>query len=361
MSNAGYFCQMKSATLKTLSFDDKYQAVLAKDSSYDGVFYTAVTSTGIFCHPSCTAKKPKRENVRFYDSAEEAVKHGFRPCKVCSPLERPAKTPGCVAALLEELGADSTLRLSDQDLRRRGVQPSFVRRWFKKNHGMSFQAYQRRLRINHAFASIAKGTMVTHAAFDAGFDSLSGFAERFKDIFGTSPARSQNMGVINLTRLDTPLGPMVAGATTEGVCLLEFTSRRMLERELEDLQRLLNSVVLPGTNDHLDQLDCELQEYFRGERQRFRVSLDSPGSPFQQEVWRSLQLIPYGETSTYKSQAIALNKPNAVRAMASANGQNRISIVIPCHRVIGNDGSLTGYGGGLPRKQWLLDFEREHR
>ncbi|GAB3825701.1 methylated-DNA--[protein]-cysteine S-methyltransferase [Hymenobacter jeollabukensis] len=167
--------------------------------------------------------------------------------------------------------------------------------------------------------------------------------------------------VLELIRLETPLGPMMAGATAEGVCLLEFFERRELQTELQDLAQRFNARVVERDNAHLRQLRAQLTEYFAGARQEFSVPLITPGSAFQQQVWQVLRQIPYGHTRSYGQQALALKKPEAVRAVAAANGQNRIAIVIPCHRVIGADGKLTGYAGGLWRKQRLLELEQRHR
>lgn len=153
---------------------------------------------------------------------------------------------------------------------------------------------------------------------------------------------------------------MVAGATEEGVCLLEFTDRRMLPTEYKDLTRQLKTTVEDGENKHLKILRKQLNEYFDGSRKEFSVPLVTPGSEFQQAVWKELQNIQFGSTRSYHEQALALNRPDSVRAIANANGMNRISIVIPCHRVIGSDGRLTGYGGGLKRKRWLLDHEKKY-
>ena len=153
---------------------------------------------------------------------------------------------------------------------------------------------------------------------------------------------------------------MFGCATNKGVCLFEFANRRMLETEFKDLTKRLNAVILPGENEHLKQLQNEISEYFKGDRESFSIELDAPGTSFQQKVWKMLMTIPYGKTWSYQEQSIQLKKPKAVRAVANANGQNRIAIIIPCHRVIGKDGSLTGYGGGLERKKWLLDFERKN-
>lgn len=161
-------------------------------------------------------------------------------------------------------------------------------------------------------------------------------------------------------RLETPLGTMFAGVVEQGICLLEFTDRKMLETELKSLAKLLNANIIQGANPHFDILKQQLDEYFEGKRKEFSVPLFTTGTEFQQSVWKELQNIPYGTTRSYRQQAIALKKPEAVRAVANANGMNRIAIIIPCHRVIGNDGNLTGYGGGLWRKKWLLDMEKKN-
>jgi AraC family transcriptional regulator, regulatory protein of adaptative response / methylated-DNA-[protein]-cysteine methyltransferase len=166
--------------------------------------------------------------------------------------------------------------------------------------------------------------------------------------------------MITTTKIETVLGSMVAGATADGLCLLEFSDRRMLPTEYKDLMRLLKTSVEDGENDHLTQLRIQLNEYFEGSRKEFSIPLVTPGSEFQKSVWKELLNIPYGTTRSYLEQSVALGKPDAIRAVANANGMNRISIVIPCHRVIGSDGHLTGYGGGLRRKRWLLDHERKY-
>lgn len=166
--------------------------------------------------------------------------------------------------------------------------------------------------------------------------------------------------MIKIIKIETPLGEMVAGATDDGVCLLEFSDRRMLPTEYKELIRLLKTTLEVGDNKHLQTLRKQLEEYFNGKRKEFTIPLVTPGTGFQQKVWKELQNIPFGSTRSYQEQATALNCHDSVRAVANANGMNRISIVIPCHRVIGADGRLTGYGGGLKRKRWLLDHENKY-
>ena len=344
--------------MKKLTFRQKYNAIGRKDSSYEGIFLTAVKTTGIFCRPSCRAKKPKPENIVFYDTSQQALQNGFRPCKICNPMEKLGETPDWVKSIIKDLQQNPYIRIKDYDLRQRSVEPSRIRRWFKKHHNITFHTYQRMLRINSAFNSIKKGETITNSAFDSGYESLSGFNESYRSIFGEPPTSENEKSVLNIVRFTTPIGPMFACASSKGVCLLEFTDRRMLETEFKDLCKRLNAVILPGENPHLDQVQSEIQEYFSGKRKEFTASLHTPGTEFQKAVWNILKKIPYGETRSYKQQAITLGNPNAIRAVGSANGHNRISIIIPCHRVLGSDGSLTGYGGGLHRKKWLIDFEK---
>jgi len=341
----------------TLTFEEKYQAILEKDSSYEGLFITAVKTTGIFCRPVCTARKPKKENVEFYSSPREAIDHGYRPCKVCRPMENSGEVPVGFKQLLRQLEKNPNNKLKDEDLRDKGLEPSTIRRWFKKHYGMTFHSYQRKIRLNTAYNHLNSGKSVTHTAFDTGFDSLSGFSDGFQKIFATSPSKATNQVVLNMIRITTPLGPMIACATDQGICLLEFSDRTDLETYIKKLSHSLKAVLLPGYNAHLDQLQGQVSDYFQGQRKKFTLNIFTPGTEFQKNVWNALQDIPYGETRTYSQQADLINMPRSVRAVASANGKNRIAIIIPCHRVIGKDGNLRGYAGGVLRKKWLLEFE----
>lgn len=334
-----------------------YEALLRKDSSFEGQFIVGVKTTGIFCRPSCSARKPKRENTEYFSNIKDALDHGYRPCKVCRPLQPLGEVPQWLRALIKEIESSPERKLKDQDLRDRSLEPARVRRWFKQQHGITFHAYQRSLRINNAFGQIKSGDKVIASAFDNGYESLSGFGDSFKKLVGESPRASMEKNIIHIQRISTPLGPMLAGASEQGICLLEFTDRKMLETQLERLKKYYKSVPLQGSSPFFDQLKQELNEYFNAGRKEFKVALDLRGSEFQLKVWKILQQIPYGVTRSYRDQAIALGDLKAVRAVARANGDNRISIIIPCHRVIGSDGKLVGYGGGLWRKEWLLELE----
>jgi len=343
-----------------LTTEIMYKALVEKDVTFEGTFFAAVKTTGIFCRPTCTARKPKAENVEFFNTTKEAILKGYRPCKVCSPLEKIGETPGYIKDLLNELHADPSMKFKDWNLNERGIEPSKLRRWFLKNHGITFHAYQRMFRINSAFKKIQNGESVTSVAFDTGYESLSGFTDSFKSIVGVSPSKSKENHLINISRIETPLGTMYACAVEQGVCMLEFTDRKMLETELKTIAKSLNATIIQGTNKHFDLLRQQLEEYFDGRRKVFTVPLCPVGTDFQQSVWLSLQTIPYGTTCSYKQQAASMNKQTAIRAVANANGMNKISILIPCHRVIGENGNLTGYGGGIWRKKWLLDMEKKN-
>ncbi|MEJ2287772.1 MAG: methylated-DNA--[protein]-cysteine S-methyltransferase [Deinococcales bacterium] len=334
------------------------RAMQARDATFDGVFFVAVRTTGIFCRPSCPARKPKPENVVFFGSAKEALSSGFRPCHRCHPLEPVGRTPDAIRRLLDELEADPGRRIRDRDLRARGLEPDRVRRWFKKHHGMTFHAYQRGRRLAKAIHALAAGAPVTDAAFDHGFDSLSGFQEALRNATGRTASASRDAVVVHVSRVTTPLGPMLLGTTDEAVCLLEFTDRPMLETQLGRLSRRLDAVFVPGANEVGRALEAELDAYFRGDRTHFETPLLTLGTAFQERVWEELRSIPYGATRSYGEQARRIGAPKAVRAVARANGDNRLAILIPCHRVIGADGKLVGYGGGLWRKRYLLELEQ---
>jgi AraC family transcriptional regulator, regulatory protein of adaptative response / methylated-DNA-[protein]-cysteine methyltransferase len=336
-------------------------AFLDADPGYEGVFVTAVKTTGIFCRPTCRAKKPRPENVDFYPAPRDALLAGYRPCLRCRPLEAPGAAPDWLQPLLDEVLADPAAAWSDAALRRRGIAAERARRWFKAHHGMTFQGYVRALRLGRALGRIRHGEPVTAAAFDQGYESLSGFHEAFRNLLGVPPTRARELPTVTVNRLATPLGPLVACVSDAGVHLLEFADRRMLATQLRRMQRATPGHLLPGTHPHLDALAAQLDAYFAGDLETFDVPLAAPGSPFQEAVWREIAAIPHGETLSYGEIARRIGRPGAVRAVGRATGDNRLAILVPCHRVVGGDGRLTGYGGGLWRKRRLLELERSAR
>ena len=340
--------------------DDMYAALLRRDAAFEGIFFVAVHTTGIFCRPTCPARKPARCNVSFFPSTAAATAAGYRPCKRCSPLELDGQTPSWLGELMSSLERDPERRWSDGDLRAIGLQPRRVQRWFKAHHGMTFHGYQRARRLGTGLERLAAGGEILDTAFASGYESASGFHDAVKRLVGDTPRRARSSRVVQVTRVLTPLGPMVLGVCAEALCLLEFADRRMLETQLKRVSRAFDAVVVPGDSEVARATREELAAYFDGTLRSFSVPLSTAGTPFQERVWEELRAIPYGTTRSYGEQARRLARATAVRAVARANGDNRISIVIPCHRVVGADGKLTGYGGGLWRKRWLLDLERRH-
>jgi AraC family transcriptional regulator of adaptative response/methylated-DNA-[protein]-cysteine methyltransferase len=339
------------------STDEMYRALVERDQAFDGLFFACVRTTGVFCRPTCGARKPKAENVEYTATVQEALHRGYRPCRVCNPVGSAAGDPPWLEPLLADMAQHAGPRMQDHHLRARGLDPVQVRRLFKRRFGMTFQAYQRASRLGTAMRALHEGTSTLDAGLNAGFDSDSGFRDAFGRVFGDAPGRARGTALLVARWIETPLGPMIAVAGDEGLELLEFVDRRALERELARLRARLGAMV-PGEHPVLAATAAQLAEYFAGTRHAFDLPLRQRGSPFQLKVWRALTDIPYGETRSYRDIATQVGSPAAVRAVGVTNGRNQIAIVVPCHRVIRADGSLCGYGGGRWRKQWLLDHEK---
>ena len=337
-----------------LQADRWYQALLARDSDFDGVFYVGVRTTGVFCRPTCPARKPNRENCEFFPNARAALHAAYRPCKRCRPLSHPDSTPETVTRLVELIEARPEHRWREQDFRVLGIDTGTARRQFRRRFGMTFLEYARARRMGLALESIRNGGTVMDAQLDSGFESGSGFRDAFNRIIGRPPS-SPDQDVLTADWLDTPLGPMLAIASEEKLVLLEFVERRGLETELKRLRG--RYAILPGSNAILTGIAQELDQYFAGERRHFDTPLEMMGTDFQKSVWRELQLIPYGEAISYLELARRVGRPTAYRAVAQANGANQLAVIIPCHRVINAGGKIGGYGGGVPRKEWLLELE----
>lgn len=334
------------------------RAFMERDPQYEGVFLTGVTTTGIVCRPTCPARKPRPENVVFFPDLEEALAAGYRPCRRCRPLRLAGAPPDWLAPLLEAVEVAPDRRWTDGALEDEGFSPTRVRRWFRKHHGTTFHAWARARRLAEALDRIQSGEGVSRAAFGTGWDSLSGFGEAFRSVLGRTPGGAADETVVRFTRLLTPLGPMLAGATDDAVVLLEFGDRASLERQVRRLAQRTGWVFAPGRTGPLDDLEPGLTAFLEGRGPVPDVPVRTPGTDFQQEVWRALRAIPAGTTRSYGEVAEGMGRPGAARAVATAIAANRVAVLVPCHRVVGADGSLTGYAGGLWRKRRLLELER---
>lgn len=337
-----------------------YRALVNRDTSFEGIFFVGVRTTGIFCRPTCTAKKPARENVDFFATPSEALESGYRPCLRCRPMNPNQHPPKLIERLRTEVERAPGGRLTDKELAALAIDPSTARRQFKRHYGMTFQAYHRARRMGLALSRVRQGSRVEEARNGSGFESESGFREAFMRIFGEPPTNAKSSTPLLAERVDTPLGAMIAVADDEGLRLLEFFDRRATERELSVLRKRLRTNVVPGKHRHLEAVRSQLADYFAGKDLKFNIPLAPVGSQFQLRAWKILQSIPVAETRSYSWMAKRLGDENARRAVGRANGTNMICIIIPCHRVIRADGTLCGYGGGLWRKKWLLDHERRH-
>lgn len=340
--------------------DTLYQALLDRDPAYDGQAYVGVSSTGVFCRLTCPARKPKPENCTFFGTVGECLEAGFRPCKRCHPLEPMATADPAIGALLAALDERPEYRWREADIERMGFDLSTIRRSFKRQFGMTFLEMARQRRLRDGFETIAGGGLVIEGQLGAGFESASAFRAAFAKLIGRAPGNWASDPLLFADWIATPLGDMIAVASKSELHLLEFLERKALRRELAQLDTFSRGRIGIGRTDPTAQIRGELEAFFSGTSADFQTPLAYHGSGFAREVWDALRQIPPGETRSYSALAAAIGRPSATRAVARANGANQIALVIPCHRVIGADGSLTGYGGGLWRKQKLLEIERQY-
>lgn len=338
--------------------DILYAALIARDPAYDGFAFVGVKSTGIFCRLTCPARKPKRENSVFYSSMVSAMEAGYRPCKRCRPLMQGGEKDLLVLKLLAALEAEPDRKWSEGDVQAMDVDPSTVRRAFKRQFGITFLEMARLRRMGKGIDALTGGNQVIDAQLDASYESGSGFRAAISRQIGLSPTQARKHQFLKADWLDTPIGSMLAVASRDALYLLEFIDRPALPNEIERLKLLTSSEIIFGRSAPLDQVERELAAYFTGHSPAFYTPLAEFGSVFTRKVWDALRAIPLGELRSYSALAADIGQASASRAVARANGANQISIVIPCHRVIGADGSLTGYGGGLWRKRWLIEHER---
>jgi AraC family transcriptional regulator, regulatory protein of adaptative response / methylated-DNA-[protein]-cysteine methyltransferase len=331
-----------------------FDAFDRRDRSFDGQFVGAVKTTGIYCKPSCPARRPKPENVTFFSTSEEARAAGYRACLRCKP-DDVGRDRVAVTAAVRLLEAAEAPILLDVLARHVGYAPHHFQRLFTRALGVSPAQYSRNLRAKRAEAALTINSRVTDAIYDAGYSGPGRFYADAAGRLGMTPSAWRNGGAgvtIRWATVETTLGSMLVAATDKGICRLSFDEsgeevrRRFPNATIEEggiaLQAIVNAAVA-AVNDpaHMPELP-----------------LDVAGTAFQQAVWQELQRIPPGETRTYAQIAAAVGRPGAVRAAGTANGQNRVAVLIPCHRVIRTDGTLGGYAYGLERKEKLLAAER---
>ncbi|MFO1459927.1 MAG: methylated-DNA--[protein]-cysteine S-methyltransferase [Verrucomicrobiota bacterium] len=344
-------------TMSELGESEMRSAWLRRDDAYDGLFVFGVTTTRIYCKPSCPSR-PNERHLVFFQDPDEAEQAGYRACRRCTPKMRSGEPPDWIQRLLQQLSDRTSQKVTSSDLKSWGYAPERVRRWFQKHHGMSFTAWWRGNRLFRAKSILQSGGSLEDAIFEHGFESHSGFRTAFGRAFGSTPGRSRSEGSLCATLVSTPLGSMLAAADDSGICHLEFTTPSRLAADRQRISKRFRRPVIPCENALLSRLVRDLESYFASGRVEFTVPIHITGTEFQKKVWATLKTIPPGNTWSYAQLAERIGSPGAVRAVARANATNPLHILIPCHRVIGKDGRLSGYAGGVWRKQRLLQLER---
>jgi len=320
--------------------------------------YFGVTTTGIYCRQDCPSRRPRPEHVVRFDGPADARREGYRACRRCKPDE-PDAGPGGLLAACEFIAAHAAEPLTLARIARHAGWSAFhLQRVFRKWLGVSPKQYARRLRFERLGRDLRSGRKIAPALYAAGFGSPSRVYERAAAQLGMSPATLSRKGAgmtIAYDVVDSPLGKALIAATTQGICAVFFGDReKPLRTELRDR---FPKAAISRSPDLLRFARSRLQALFDGARDA-RLPLDVRGTAFQTRVWESLRAIPFGETRTYAEVARAIGAPKAVRAVGTACGANPVSLLIPCHRVVGSDGSLHGYRWGLKRKKALLARER---
>ncbi len=351
---------MHHDTLAPTTDDARWQAVVDRDTSADGQFVLAVRTTGIFCRPGCPARTPRRENVQFFESTDDALRAGYRPCKRCHPTGTSvaARQADVVDAVRRRIES-SPERLSLAQLAGEiGMSPWHLQRLFRERTGLSPAQYGRSLRSSRLRETLPDAASVTRALHDAGYDASSTFYEAAPKDIGMTPTQYRQGGAGQRIRygiVETWLGYLLVAATEQGIASLQMG---------ESAEEMRSRLVATFPNAELVEDDPEFRATLESVArlaehpgEAMSLPLDARGTAFQHRVWNALRQIPAGSTQTYSEVAEAIGSPKAVRAVAKACADNPIPLIVPCHRVIGKDGSLTGYRYGIPRKRALLERE----
>ncbi|HEV7387802.1 MAG TPA: bifunctional DNA-binding transcriptional regulator/O6-methylguanine-DNA methyltransferase Ada [Gemmatimonadaceae bacterium] len=346
-----------------------WELVLHRDASADERFLYGVTTTGIYCRPSCPSRKPKRDNIAFFSSVEAAERAGFRACQRCRPNR--AKSPNTAIQRVRDYIDNHIADLSDERITlerlgdEAGMSPYHLQRKFKEALGLSPAQYLRARKSQRLKDELKRGETVSRASFGAGYSSSSRAYEDAPAHLGMTPASYKRGGAgaqIDYVIVTTSLGFLLVGATERGVCAVTLGDEpEHLEAALEEEYPAATRVRAKDPSNSLRTLVEAVVASVEGSHKASEIPLDVQGSAFQWKVWRELQKIPFGETRSYAEIADAIGSPKAVRAVASAIANNRVAVIIPCHRVIRQSGELGGYRWGLERKQSLIAKEQASR
>jgi AraC family transcriptional regulator of adaptative response/methylated-DNA-[protein]-cysteine methyltransferase len=342
----------------------RWEAVKARDAGADGHFWFSVSTTGVYCYPSCAARRARRENVGFYDTRERVERAGFRPCKRCRPElptrnVRHAEAVAEACRMIEKAEQAPTLKELAAAAK---LSPHYFQRRFKEIAGVTPKQYATAHRAQRVRRELSNGESVTEAIYSAGYNSATRFYEDSKEMLGMNPRAFAKGGPGELIRWEvtkSSLGSVLVGATERGICTILFGENR--DQLVDDLTARFPRATLEEADrgsDFSAWVACALAFIERPGR-GIDLPLDMAGTAFQQQVWAALREIPAGETTTYRDVADRIGRPKAIRAVAGACAANPIAVVIPCHRVLASDGSLSGYRWGTERKQTLLDREAE--
>ncbi|HEY1864018.1 MAG TPA: bifunctional DNA-binding transcriptional regulator/O6-methylguanine-DNA methyltransferase Ada [Roseiarcus sp.] len=340
--------------------EERWQAVKRRDPAFDGKFFFAVRTTGVYCRPSCASRRAKRENVSFFSTVAEAEKAGYRGCKRCRPDKLGAPDPQVLAvrhACERIASAEEAPKLAELAASA-GLSPYHFHRVFKTITGVTPKAYAAQTRARRASDKLLTAGTVTEAIYDAGFNSSSRFYESTTARLGMTPGAVRRGGAGAIIRFavgQASLGAVLVAATDKGVCAILLGDDP--ERLVRDLQDRFPRAELKGGDAEFERMVAEVVGLVEAPGQRLDLPLDIRGTAFQQKVWAALRAIPPGKTATYKEIARAIGQPKAVRAVAKACGANPLAVAIPCHRVVRTDGDLSGYRWGVERKRKLIDRE----